>query len=293
MVMDTAEYESKMEVLLSDSNIYEKLKADPTEKYQRKVIKVLRDINKTGALDKTTYHQIYPTAAVAPKFYGFPKIHKAGVPLRPIVASRGSVTYYIARLVARILAPLVGKSPRHIKNSADLVNKISKLTLEEDECLVLFDVSALFTSIPVDDALRIIQALLENDETLSDRTNMSPAQVTSLLTLCLKTTYFVYKGEFYLQKEGAAMGSPVSPIVANLYMEDFEEKAITTFPQQFKFWGRYVDDALSATKLALIDPLTTHLNSIDITIQWTVEHQQDKHLPMLDAKMKVMDNGSI
>ena len=293
VVMDTAEYETKMEALLSDSNTYEKLKKDPTGKYQRKVIEELKAIKKTGALDQRTYFEIYPTSAVAPKFYGLPKIHKAGVPLRPIVASRGSVTYFIARHVAKILAPLVGKSPRHIKNSADLVDKISQLTLDDDECLVSFDVSALFTSIPVDEALRIIQALLENDETLSDRTDMSPAQVTSLLTLCLKTTYFIYKGEFYIQKEGAAMGSPVSPIVANLYMEDFEEKAISTFPHQLKFWGRYVDDALSATKLALIDPLTTHLNSIDNHIQWTVEHQQDKQLPMLDAKMKIQDNGAI
>ena len=57
---------------------------------------------------------------------------------------------------------------------------------------------------------------------------MAPKDVVTLLGLCLNCTYFLYQGQFYQQIHGATMGSPVSPIVCNLYMEDFEEKAITT-----------------------------------------------------------------
>ena len=51
-----------------------------------------------------------------------------------------------------------------------------------------------------------------------------------LLEFCLRNTHFVSQGRFYEQTEGAAMGSPLSPIIANLYMEAFEEKAINTSP---------------------------------------------------------------
>ena len=62
----------------------------------------------------------------------------------------------------------------------------------------------------------ILQRLTE-DETLEDRTALTPEQVTHLLELCLKTTYFSFRKEFYQQTDRAAMGSPVSPVVANLY----------------------------------------------------------------------------
>ena len=45
-----------------------------------------------------------------------------------------------------------------------------------------------------------------------------------------KTPTFLFQGQFYEQVEGAAMGSPVSPIVANLYMEYLEQKAFCTAP---------------------------------------------------------------
>ena len=46
-----------------------------------------------------------------PKFYGLPKIHKPDTLLRPIVSSRGLVTYGVAKVLTKILKPLVGKSP--------------------------------------------------------------------------------------------------------------------------------------------------------------------------------------
>ena len=56
------------------------------------------------------YRRLYPTGAGSPKFYGLPKIHKPGIPLRPIISSIGTVTYNTAKELARILKPLVGLS---------------------------------------------------------------------------------------------------------------------------------------------------------------------------------------
>ena len=82
----------------------------------------------------------------------------------------------------------------------------------ESEELRSYDVSALFTSVPVDKAVEVIRRKLEKDNTLKSRTN--------LLNFCLSCTYFVWDDEFYKQIHGAAMGSPVSPPVCNGYMEE-------------------------------------------------------------------------
>ena len=75
------------------------------------------------------------------------------------------------------------------------------------------------------EALEVIQGKLMADASLGERTALSADQVTQLLDLHLRTTYFLYKGEYYQQKDGATMGSPVSPVVANIYMEMFEDLA--------------------------------------------------------------------
>ena len=82
--------------------------------------------------------------------------------------------------------------------------------------------SALFTSIPIDPALKIIKDLLVKDPTLKDRTVIGIDDIILLLEFCLKNTYFSFQGQFFEQVEGVAMGCPVSPIAANLYMEYLE-----------------------------------------------------------------------
>ena len=229
VILNTTTYKEKANELLSDTNTYTRIKKDPTAKYKTQLVDKLKALKDEEAIDNKLYRQLYPTTSVVPKFYGLPKVHKPSCPLRPIVASRGSITYDTAKHVAKILAPLVGKSDRHLQNSQDLVSKMSKFTLGPNECLVSYDVTALFTSVPVEECLSIIKDLLSADDTLESRTDLNPQQVTDLLEICLKTTYFVYDEKFYIQREGAAMGSPVSPIIANLFMENFEEKAISSF----------------------------------------------------------------
>ena len=112
---------------------------------------------------------MYPTGCVPPKFYGLPKIHKPDTPLRPIVSSCGSVTYGVAKEHAKILKPLIGKSPHHINSTQDFVKQVKHITLLPGECLSSYGVSALFTSVPVDPALNIIRDLLDKDHTLKGK----------------------------------------------------------------------------------------------------------------------------
>ena len=77
--------------------------------------------------------------------------------------------------------------------------------------MVSFDAKALFTSVPIQPAITIIKKMLEEEQSLHQRTTMSVNNISCLLEFCLKSTYFTYQGNYYQQLEGAAMGSPHQP----------------------------------------------------------------------------------
>ncbi len=163
----------------------------------------------------------------------------------------------------------------------------------ESEEMVSYDVTALFTSFPVSDSLTIIRGKLERDSSLSNRTSLTVDNIIELLKCCLNTTYFLYDGEFYTQTEGAAMGSPVSPLVANLFMEDFEERALSSFPQPPRFWGRYVDDTFVIIERDQLTPFTDHINTLHPAIKFTIERETDSKLPMLDVLVNRKVSGGL
>jgi hypothetical protein len=146
VIIDKTEYETKMDSLVEDTNTYSKLKKDPTEKYKNQLITILRKLEKD--IPQYLYKQLYPSGGVPPRIYGLPKIHKAARPLRPIVSSIGSITYSVARYLANVISPLVGKNEHFVKDSADFVKKIKGLEVPPGHKLVSYDVSALFTCIP-------------------------------------------------------------------------------------------------------------------------------------------------
>ena len=149
--MTTVDYLKKAEDLLNQ-NTYRALTSDPTMRLKNKMINLLKTIRSKGGLSEEMYRRLYPTGAGSPKFYGLPKIHKPGMPIRPIVSSIGGVTYQTYKEVARNLKPLVGKSEHHVKNTQDFIESIKGIHLSEDQCMVSYDVKALFTSVPTNKA---------------------------------------------------------------------------------------------------------------------------------------------
>ena len=220
VVMDKEDYINKAKELLAQP-AYRVIPGDPTNRRKAQLITKLRKINRDNNMDEGTYKAMYPTGCVPPKFYGLPKIHKTGNPLRHIVSSRRSVTYWMAKVLSKVLKALVGKSPHQIQCNGNFVQRAKGLTLQLGECLTSYNVTSLFTSVPTDPSLNIIKDLLEKDEKLYDRTVLLVQNITELLGFCLHNIYFSFQNKFYEQVEGVVMGSPVSPIVANLYMGVF------------------------------------------------------------------------
>ena len=113
------------------------------------------------------------------------------------MSSIGSVTYGVAKELSSILKPLVGNSIHHVNNSKEFAEEIRNIKLERGECITSFDVTALYTSIPVADAIEMIKRRLEQDIELPRRTTWSTDNILKLLEFCLVNTYFLFMVNFF------------------------------------------------------------------------------------------------
>jgi hypothetical protein len=107
----------------------------------------------------------------------------------------------------RLLSGHTGHSPHHIKNSTEFVQVLGSLQVDTHDIMVSFDIVSLFTKVPISEAMDLLGRHFEED-------------VLGLFRHVLTTSYFTFNGQFYGQTDGVAMGSPLSPVIANFYMED-------------------------------------------------------------------------
>ena len=292
VVMDTATYQAKISTLI-ENGPYQLLNKDPTDRLTRKLSEKLLTLKRNGHLSEAVYNKIRPRHKQPPRIYGLPKIHKADVPLRPIVSCVNTFAYDLSAYLANILSPLTGKSEFTVTNSAHFVSTISSETIRDNEIMVSFDVESLFTNVPIDAAVQAALQRLENDPSLADRTTLTPAQIADLLTFVLRSTYFQYNGSIYEQKDGAAMGSPVSAVIANLYMESFEEQAITTSSYKPTIWKRYMDDTFTILDRGNVDDFLQHLNNQQPSIRLTMETENNNKLAFLDTAVSRDPDGRL
>ncbi|KAL9963118.1 hypothetical protein ACROYT_G032293 [Oculina patagonica] len=161
--------------------------------------------------------------------------------------------------------------------------------IPDDYKLVSFDVKSLFTSIPLQLALQCTEtAIQQSTVTLP----LPTEDIMDLLNLCLTSTYFQYNGKHYKQLHGTAMGSPVSVVVAEIVMQNIEERALATCRQTIPLWLRYVDDTFTAVHKDEIDDFHKHLNEQNADIQFTREIEENGKLPFLDCLVS-RDNNKI
>ena len=89
------------------------------------------------------------------------------------------------------------------------------------------------------------------------------------------------------------MGSPVSAVIANMVIEDMEQKALANSPVKPFFWKRYVCDVISTVSGNEAEGFLSHLNSVEPSIQFTFECEKDRHLPFLDLNVSKGEQGNL
>ena len=159
--------------------------------------------------------------------------------------------------------------------------------------MVSFDIVSLFMNVPTDLAIQVAKRRLETDDGLKERTEVTAEEVLCLLKFCLDATFFTFHKVVYRQKYGTAMGSPVSVTMGYLVMEDIEERALGTYHTEIPVWKRYVDDTFVVIQEDLIEEFHSHLNSVEKTIQFTKELENEGRLSFLDVVVSRKENGAI
>ena len=149
------------------------------------------------------------------------------MPMWPIISACSSATYNTAKFITKILQNYCGKISSFVKDSTNFIKKTKHFTINpEEETVASFDVSALFTSIPVPVALQVINSKIFTYTNFVNVCKIPTEELIKLLEFIITNCIFCFNKKFYKQLQGAAMGSPVSPVIANIYMEYFESLAI-------------------------------------------------------------------
>ena len=145
--------------------------------------------------------------------------------------------------------------------------------------LISFDVCSLFTKVPINDVLAFL-----TDEIKNYDLPLEPEKIIELIKLCVNNCKFTFNGEFYQQTFGMAMGNPLSPLLANLYMEFFERKYLPKITGMKLVWFRYVDDIICIIQANFdVNLFLQKLNEQVTSIKFTVEMENNKSLPFLDV----------
>ena len=163
-----------------------------------------------GTIHYKLYCYLKPTDLPAPRFYGQPKIHKPEVPMCPIVSYSGSLLYSLNKYIANILKAYVKHENSNAKNSTTFSNYIRNVPFEDDEIMVSFDVTSLYTSIPIIDMLNIIKDYVHSDDQFARKMAIPQNKFLDLVNLVLITTWYTFNSQFYEQTDGVAMGGPAS-----------------------------------------------------------------------------------
>ena len=294
VIMNRSAYLEKCFTLLNNSQ-FNKLTKDPTHATERKIQRVVRKMKLK--LPSSIYSKIYPTGSAHGKFYGTAKIHKLSsndtineLPLRPIASNIGTATYHLSKYLAKFLSPL-SESEYTIKNTKYFVDKIKKEHIPNDHLPVSFDVKSLFTNVPLDETIAIILNRTYDKNEIS--TDITKSEMKELLNLCTKSAHFTFDGNIYVQNDGVAMGSPLGPVLANIFMVELERSVITTLMNKMKCWTRYVNDTLCYIKTNSIDYVLKMLNGFHRNIQFTYEVEIDLKISFLDVLVIRDSNNNI
>jgi hypothetical protein len=146
--------------------------------------------------------------------------------------------------------------------------------------MVSFDLVSLFTKVPITDTLQLLGQHFKED-------------LLVLFIHVLTSTYFCFEGKFFEQTNGVAMGSPLFPVLASFFMEDFKKRAIEQATHKPTCWFRYGDNTFVIWQHGQekLTKFLNHLNRLHDNIQFTMEKEEDGHLPFLDVDIYRKPNG--
>ena len=302
VILDKATYISQMHKLLSDNSKFEKITnfsfAKYTLKIEDKVNNLLRKLKRLNSISTDMYNKLFCTGTNPGILYGLPKIHKVDFSnkfqFRPIFAAYSTPAYNISKYLVPHLAHLA-TNEYTIDNSYTFVSQLSDITYDDNIFMTSFDVSNLYTNIPLIETVNIIlDSLFANaGDTFI---GMSRSIFKLFLEMCVTNSFFIFNGELFKQTDGLGMGLPLAPTFANIFMSFYERKFLSNCPDEFSpiFYRRYVDDTFVLFRDKNHAKLFhNYINSQHPNLSFTMEVESDGTLPFLDVTVTKSCNSFV
>ena len=278
-----------MESILIDET---KFKLDDCQKDRSDLVlnrlkSIMQNLKSHDVVNNDLYDSLVPKGAPPARLYGLPKIHKSDVPLRPILSMTGTPSHRVANWLAILLRPIKEDICHFcLDDTFEFINRIQPLSnsLNDGTRLASLDAVSLFTSVPVK---RCIDIIVGNIQTKNIDLCLNIESLVQLLTLCVCDVQFLLDKKYYVQIDGVAMGSPLGPIFADIFMGHIEQLCHCNILSNTLFYGRYVDDIFLLTKTDDgCENLLQKFNSVQKYVKFTSQQESvDASLPFLDVKI--------
>jgi len=243
VVMNRKDYYDGIFTIINDTSKVKLLKEDPTQKRENHLQRTLRNLKKKGFINTVDYDNIYPIGSQPARIYGTPKMHKFKasdkiLSLWPIVSSIGTYNYQLAKFLGGMITPYLPQE-YSVQDSFTFVQDLQKVSTH-NKFLVSFDVCSLFTNIPLEETVELaVDTIFSNTKNIK----ITRKELKQLFMIATSKTHFLFQESLYDQTDGVAMGSPLAPILANLFMGQHEKEWIEQYTgKQNTYYCRYVDD---------------------------------------------------
>ena len=181
------------------------------------------DLVKAGLMPKWIYDAIrLTTGSQRSRMYGLPKTHKEGTSLRPILFMTSSSHHELGKWLAGLLQPVLERFSSHcISDSFTFAKIMQNLVIDPNIFMCSFDVSSLFTNVPLDETIKICS------EALYDQSDSQPIihknVFVELMKSATSSVKFSSNNTMYKQTDGVATESPLDPSLAAIFIGYFEE----------------------------------------------------------------------
>ena len=254
---------------------------------QGEIVNFLKELRDSNVITQSDFDKLKPSGSQPGVLYGLCKVHK-GVsvdggppPFRPILSAINTPSYKIAKFLVPMLSELT-KNKYVSKDSFEFAKNVREQNPEF--FMASFDIDSLFTNVPLDETIEIsVKKLFGRKKKFK---GFSRQQFKKLLSLAVKDSFFLFNGTYYEQVDGVAMGSPLGPTLANIFLCHWEEIWINKCPEQFRphYYNRFMDDTfLLFSSMEHVKKFHKYINSRHKNMTFTYEIEKNNSLAFLDV----------
>ncbi|XP_012941014.1 uncharacterized protein LOC106012483, partial [Aplysia californica] len=301
VVMNTSDYKHALNIMLNNPTLYKPLTSDPTSSHLKAIHKQIRTLEQFKVISPEIHKSILHGEVSCPHFYGLPKIHKPNKqgsilpPFRGIISQiRGPTTrasYWLDSIFKPLVPDFCGN--HWVKDNLHVLQKIKTLNekrqITDNTNILAIDVVDMYNNIPHKEGVEACRFALAS---LTTYTPCQIREICQLLELVLTLNNFSFNDQHFLQLTGTAMGTPVAPSYANIFMAEFWRKNIAPLPNQPFLVMRYMDDiiALHDGNSQQTHQFLSDINSVHDTIKFT-HSNPGKSTAFLDLSIHLLNNN--